>query len=84
MTTRREREAEDEDETRNDPSPVSGTMQEDSYVRSQQGGRIPVRKDQAGMEDPVQPSFSNTNAQLGMEFSPFLSRVCLPPAPDDS
>ncbi|KAL2424520.1 hypothetical protein ABEF95_011365 [Exophiala dermatitidis] len=58
------RAADDRYEAQNDPkTEVSGDINDDSYVRS--GDKtIPVQKDSAPVEDPIQPPQSNTNAQL--------------------
>lgn len=66
MTTQREREAEDEYEAANDPSPpVSGTINDSSYTGRSRGGPVPVQKDEDPFQDPMQPKFSNTDEQLG-------------------
>ena len=62
MSNRREREAEDQYEAENDPSPVSGTIHDDSYVRLGQEGPVPVQKDDRYVEDPIDPA---TDEQLG-------------------
>ncbi|KAI9367779.1 hypothetical protein BJX61DRAFT_547172 [Aspergillus egyptiacus] len=68
MTTRREREAEDAYERANDPSPVTGDFQDDSYAyetgNTGFSSGMPVQKDEEDYEDPMQPPFSNTNQQL--------------------
>ena len=69
MSTRQEREAEDSYERDNDASPVSGDVQDNSYVfdnRGDYGNQAPVQPDQAGYDDPMQPPYSNTDQQLGM------------------
>lgn len=76
MSNRYEREAEDLYEDENDPSPVSGTFHDNSYAHETQSSlrnQVPVARDQAPYEDPVQPPYSNTDQQLGMLNSlPFL------------
>lgn len=73
MSTAREREAEDAYENQNDDSaPVSGDFIDSSWAH-ETGGKgfsrgIPVQRDDAGMEDPMQPPFSNSNQQLGRLF----------------
>lgn len=59
------RAADDRYEAQNDPkTEVSGDINDDSYVRS--GDKtIPVQKDSAPVEDPIQPPQSNSDAQLG-------------------
>jgi hypothetical protein len=72
MSNRAERLAEDAYEAQNDPSPVSGTFKDNSYAnetRPELKGHIPVQRDEAGYEDPMQPPYSNSDAQLGMFFS---------------
>lgn len=72
MSNRVEREAEDQYERQNDPSPVSGTVRDDSYATRRgpmggpQGAGMPVQKDTDPFEDPMQPGMSNTDEQLGM------------------
>lgn len=58
--------ADDRYEAQNDPkAEVSGEIDDNSYVRS--GDKeIPVQKDSAPVEDPVQAPDSNTDTQLGM------------------
>ncbi|KAJ9302061.1 hypothetical protein DTO271G3_927 [Paecilomyces variotii] len=68
MSNRVEREAEDNYEAENDPSPVSGRVIDDSYAYSetQPGMRnqVPIQRDEDDFEDPVQPPYSNSNEQL--------------------
>lgn len=64
-----EREAEDNYERENDASPVSGRVVDDSYTRETRPelrDQVPVQPDDAPVEDPMQPPYSNTNQQLGM------------------
>ncbi|GAD96219.1 conserved hypothetical protein [Paecilomyces variotii No. 5] len=68
MSNIREREAEDNYEAENDPSPVSGRVIDDSYAYSEtQPGlrnQVPIQRDEDDYEDPVQPPYSNSNEQL--------------------
>ncbi|RJE20086.1 hypothetical protein PHISCL_07581 [Aspergillus sclerotialis] len=66
MSNLAEREAEDVYERQNDPSPVSGSVPDNSYASGT--GRIPVQKDDEAMEEsPMQPPFSNTDQQLAQD-----------------
>jgi len=68
MSNRAEREAEDQYEAQNDPSPVSGRVSDDTYTRETRSGLrnyMPVQGDDQPVEDPVQPPYSNTDQQLG-------------------
>ncbi|KAI1614956.1 hypothetical protein EDD37DRAFT_401593 [Exophiala viscosa] len=58
------RAADDKYEAQNDYKvDPTGDLNDDSYVRS--GDRtIPVQKDSASIEDPIQPPTSNSDAQL--------------------
>ncbi|KAL5335745.1 hypothetical protein BJX70DRAFT_390475 [Aspergillus crustosus] len=70
MSNRAERLAEDSYEAQNDASPVSGTFKDDSYAhetRSELKGHIPVQRDDAAYEDPMQPPFSNSDKQLAQD-----------------
>ncbi|GKZ63443.1 hypothetical protein AnigIFM60653_004050 [Aspergillus niger] len=70
MSNRYEREAEDLYEDENDPSPVSGTFHDNSYAHETQSSlrnQVPVARDQAPYEDPVQPPYSNTDQQLAQD-----------------
>ncbi|KAL4890434.1 hypothetical protein BDV59DRAFT_204392 [Aspergillus ambiguus] len=67
MSNRLEREAEDQYEAENDPSPVSGTVSDNTYAGETRSGLrsyIPVQGDNQRVEDPVQPPYSNTDQQL--------------------
>jgi hypothetical protein len=59
------RAADDKYEAQNDYKVnPTGDLDDDSYVRS--GDKtIPVQKDSAPIDDPVQPPKSNSDAQLG-------------------
>ncbi|KAL4919251.1 hypothetical protein BDW62DRAFT_179726 [Aspergillus aurantiobrunneus] len=70
MSNRAEREAEDRFEDANDPSPVSSRFTDNTYAnepRSGLKGRVPVQRDEAGYEDPVQPPYSNSDQQLAQD-----------------
>ena len=61
------RAADDKYEAQNDyKSDPSGDLNDSSYVRPRES-TVPVQKDSAPVEDPVQPPRSNTDAQLGKE-----------------
>jgi hypothetical protein len=67
MSNPEEREAEDRYEAENDPSPVH-TPSDNAYVfetKRNLGSIVPVQRDEADYEDPVQPPYSNTDEQLG-------------------
>lgn len=73
MSNRAEREAEDRYEAMNDPSAVSGSFTDNTYAkepRSGLKGQIPVQRDEASYNDPMQPPYSNTDQQLGMFYLP--------------
>ncbi|KAL2803397.1 hypothetical protein BJX63DRAFT_412121 [Aspergillus granulosus] len=70
MSNPYERTAEDDYEAANDPSPVSGTFSDNTYAhetRSELKGHIPVQRDEANVEDPMQPPFSNSDRQLAQD-----------------
>ncbi|KAL4861313.1 hypothetical protein BDV12DRAFT_180460 [Aspergillus spectabilis] len=70
MSNCAERLAEDAYEAQNDSSPVSGTFKDNSYAnetRSELKGYIPVQRDDAGFEDPMQPPYSNSDRQLAQD-----------------
>ncbi|KAL3466683.1 hypothetical protein BJX64DRAFT_249666 [Aspergillus heterothallicus] len=70
MSNSYERAAEDEYEAANDASPVSGTFADNTYAhetRSELKGHIPVQRDDAAIEDPMQPPFSNSDRQLAQD-----------------
>ncbi|PKY01781.1 hypothetical protein P168DRAFT_306878 [Aspergillus campestris IBT 28561] len=70
MSHRIDREAEDFYESQNDPSPVSSRFADDTYTgepRQALKDRIPVQRDEDIEEDPMQPPFSNTDAQLALD-----------------
>lgn len=67
MSNRPEREAEDLYERDNDPSPVTGTFADNSYAKETKSNlrqHVPVQGDNRAVEDPIQPPYSNTDAQL--------------------
>ncbi|RMJ25294.1 hypothetical protein PHISP_03826 [Aspergillus sp. HF37] len=67
MTSRQEREAEDSYERDNDASPVPGDVHDDSYTFDTKGpmsNRVPVQRDEADHETPMQAPYSNTDQQL--------------------
>ncbi|PGH14386.1 hypothetical protein AJ80_05976 [Polytolypa hystricis UAMH7299] len=65
MSNPTEREAEDLYEAENDPSRVSGSGPDSSYVAgTKRGEPVSVQGDDAPVEDPMQPPFSNTDQQL--------------------
>ncbi|RHZ58939.1 uncharacterized protein CDV56_106089 [Aspergillus thermomutatus] len=67
MSNRVEREAEDNYEAENDASPVSADVVDNSYVgetRSELRNQVPVQRDEAPYEDPMQPPYSNSDQQL--------------------
>ncbi|KAL4868515.1 hypothetical protein BDV12DRAFT_169591 [Aspergillus spectabilis] len=68
MSNRAERTAEDAYEAQNDRSPVTGDYHDNDYVY-EPGDKgftmgMPVQRDEAGYDDPMQPPFSNSNQQL--------------------
>ena len=68
MSNPAERIAEDDYERDNDPSPVTGTFTDDSYVEETDPslrGQVPVQGDDQPFDDPVQPPYSNSDQQLG-------------------
>ncbi|KAL2854324.1 hypothetical protein BJY01DRAFT_35923 [Aspergillus pseudoustus] len=70
MSNRYERVAEDQYEAANDASPVSGTFSDNSYAnetRAELKGHIPVQRDEARYEDPMQPPSSNSDRQLAQD-----------------
>lgn len=68
MSNSVEREAEDNYEAENDPSPVSGRVIDDSYAYSETQpelrNQVPIQRDEDDFEDPVQPPYANSNEQL--------------------
>jgi hypothetical protein len=71
MSTREEREAEDNYEAENDPAPVPSTPIDNSYVGETNADLAkfaPVQRDEDAYDDPVQPPYSNSDEQLGMCF----------------
>ncbi len=59
------RAADDKYEAQNDEKfDPSGDLNDSSYVRPGDS-TVPVQKDSAPVEDPVQPPTSNSDAQLG-------------------
>lgn len=68
MSNRAERVAEDNYERENDPSPVTGTFEDDSYAKETKPnlrGQVPVQGQKQQYDDPMQPPYSNTDQQLG-------------------
>jgi hypothetical protein len=71
MSNRIEREAEDSYERENDPSPVTGSFTENSYVGEANPdlqNTVPVQNDEDPVEDPMQPPYSNSDEQLGRQI----------------
>lgn len=69
MSNRAEREAEDLYERENDASPVPGGEADNSYVGETNPNLrnvVPVQNDEADIDDPMQPPYSNSDQQLGM------------------
>ncbi|OJJ47315.1 hypothetical protein ASPZODRAFT_15997 [Penicilliopsis zonata CBS 506.65] len=67
MSNVAEREAEDAYERENDESPVPGTVQDDTYVRETDPSirdKVPVVGDNEDYDEPMQPPYSNSDAQL--------------------
>ncbi|CAG7940600.1 unnamed protein product [Penicillium nalgiovense] len=67
MSNRAERVAEDNYERENDPSPVTGTFEDDSYAKETKPnlrGQVPVQGQKQQYDDPMQPPYSNTDQQL--------------------
>jgi hypothetical protein len=78
MSNQYEREAEDRYEAQNDTYPVSGDFRDNTYAhetRSELRSHIPVVRDDADLDDPMQPPFSNSNQQLGMSQDYFGPHV---------
>lgn len=68
MSNPTEREAEDNYERENDPSPVTEDFTENSYAVEPQSNlrdQVPVQEDEQPYEDPMQPPYSNSDQQLG-------------------
>lgn len=68
MANRYEREAEDLYESKNDPSPVTGSFSDSSYAKETKSslrGQVPVQGDNQRVDDPMQPPYSNSDQQLG-------------------
>ncbi|KAI9831546.1 MAG: hypothetical protein M1819_004776 [Sarea resinae] len=62
-----QRQAEDAYEEQNDATGgdvPSGSVQDDSYASRTGQSHIPVQKDDAPLDDPYQPKFSNSDEQL--------------------
>ncbi|OJJ52417.1 hypothetical protein ASPSYDRAFT_117087, partial [Aspergillus sydowii CBS 593.65] len=77
MSNRAEREAEDRYEAMNDPSAVSGSFTDNTYAkepRSGLKGQIPVQRDEASYNDPMQPPYSNTDQQLAQDENEAIDR----------
>ncbi|KAL4781037.1 hypothetical protein BJX76DRAFT_336269 [Aspergillus varians] len=77
MSNRAEREAEDRFEDANDLSPVSSRFTDNTYAketRSELKGRIPVQRDEAVYNDPVQPPYSNSDQQLAQDEDEAINR----------
>lgn len=69
MSNRVEREAEDNYERENDASPVPGRVVDNSYAHEtapELRNQVPVQPDDAPVEDPMQPPYSNSDQQLGV------------------
>ncbi|KAI9035151.1 uncharacterized protein KD926_004467 [Aspergillus affinis] len=67
MSNQYEREAEDIEERDNDPSPVTSHFADDSYAKETNRNlrsQVPVQSDRAPYADPIQPPYSNTQAQV--------------------
>ncbi|CDM30857.1 hypothetical protein DTO013E5_497 [Penicillium roqueforti] len=67
MSNPAERIAEDNYERDNDPSPVTGTFADDSYVEETDPSlraQVPVQGDEQPFDDPIQPPYSNSDQQL--------------------
>lgn len=68
MSNPPERQYEDLYEAQNDPSPVPGEFTDNSYAKETQPNvrqHMPVQRDNDRFDDPMQPPYSNTDAQLG-------------------
>ncbi|KAF7589027.1 hypothetical protein BBP40_004854 [Aspergillus hancockii] len=77
MSNQYERQAEDRYEAQNDTSPVSGDFQDNTYARetrSELRSHIPVVKDDASLDDPMQPPFSNSDQQLERDEGEAIDR----------
>ncbi|KAI9368884.1 hypothetical protein BJX61DRAFT_190935 [Aspergillus egyptiacus] len=77
MSNPYERTAEDQYEAQNDASPVSGTFRDNTYAREPRSGlknQIPVQRDEAGFEDPMQPPYSNSAQQLAQDEEEAIDR----------
>ncbi|OJJ03362.1 hypothetical protein ASPVEDRAFT_42875 [Aspergillus versicolor CBS 583.65] len=77
MSNRAEREAEDRYENLNDPSAVSSRFTDNSYAketRSGLKGQVPVQRDSASYNDPMQPPYSNTDQQLAQDENEAIDR----------
>lgn len=78
MSNRIEREAEDSYERDNDPSPVTGSVADNSWAGEPNPDlqdTVPVQNDEQPVEDPIQPPYSNSDQQLGLSnFNCELSR----------
>ncbi|KAL1978713.1 hypothetical protein VTN31DRAFT_1572 [Thermomyces dupontii] len=70
MSNLYERQADDRYEAENDPR-GSENLFDDSYV---EGGPIPVQRDEEPLDDPIQPPFSNTDAQLEQDEREAIDR----------
>ncbi|KAJ5253234.1 hypothetical protein N7489_003644 [Penicillium chrysogenum] len=67
MSNRAERIAEDDQERKNDSSPVTGNFTDTSYAKETKSSlrdQIPVQRDSQRLEDPMQPPYSNSDQQL--------------------
>ncbi|KAJ5909846.1 hypothetical protein N7504_004489 [Penicillium tannophilum] len=67
MSNREERIAEDQYEENNDSSPVTGDFTDNSYANETNPSlrdQVPVQGDNAQIEDPMQPPYSNSDQQL--------------------
>ncbi|KAJ5969263.1 hypothetical protein N7501_005511 [Penicillium viridicatum] len=67
MSNPTEREAEDNYERENDPSPVTEDFTENSYAVEPQSNlrdQVPVQEDEQPYEDLMQPPYSNSDQQL--------------------
>lgn len=72
MSNPAERIAEDDYESNNDSSPVTGSFTDNSYVketRSSLKDHVPVQRDNDQLDDPIQPPYSNSAQQLGKHFT---------------
>ncbi|RAO64560.1 uncharacterized protein BHQ10_000572 [Talaromyces amestolkiae] len=70
MSNREEREAEDLYERENDASPVPGGEVDNSYVGETNPNLrnvVPVQNDEADIDDPMQPPYSNSDQQLAQD-----------------